>query len=348
MKFRRHWRRWLLGLSLVGLSAWSLQRQVQALWWQPASHKPFAEFAEALPPLDWQQALQSPGFDSYLTFYGLDFPQTQHHAGSLETPQGQIFVQMHKPLGPLPARGTVLAMHGYFVHGGLMNHLAAALLEGGYAVVLADLPGHGLSAGPRADITDFSDYARVVSHLSSELVQHVPGPLFLLGHSTGGAGVWEYLLREPQHPYQRAVLAAPLVRSWLWDLSATGFYLGQGWLKDLPRMLREDTSDPALLAAIRRDPLQHSLAPLSWVKALMHWNEHVIEDYAPVQTPLLILQGTADTVVEWQYNLPFLQRKFPQAQVQILEDARHDLFWETPLWRERIFKEILDYLAAES
>lgn len=333
------WQRGLLVAALglgLSLSGWGLQRQAQAMLFSTAQENPFAAFSQQLPALDWQQPLNSPAFQSYLDFYGLDFADTAHHAGTLQTVAGQTFVHVYRPRQA--SKGTVLAMHGYFVHGALLNHLTAALLTEGYTVVTPDLPGHGLSDGQRADIDDFSDYARLIEDLTPRLQQDLPGPLHLVAHSTGAAGSWEYLLRTPDHPYQRVVLAAPLVRSWLWDLSRMGFYLGQGWLQELPRLLREDTSDPALLAIIRRDPLQSAATPVNWVRSLIRWNEQVIEDYPASQSPILILQGEADTVVDFQHNLAFLARKFPQAQIQHWPGARHDLYWESAPLRQQVIE----------
>ncbi|MBF2053888.1 MAG: alpha/beta hydrolase [Candidatus Sericytochromatia bacterium] len=332
-----------LGLGIVGLGSWSLQRQAKAMLFETARENPFASFSQQLPALNWQTPLNSTAFQTYLDFYGLDFPDTQHHAGILQTVTGKTFVHIYRP--QQVSKGTVLAMHGYFIHGAQLNHLTAALLTEGYTVVTPDLPGHGLSDGPRADIDNFSDYARLIEDLTPRLQARLPSPLYLMAHSTGGAGSWEYLLRNPDHTYQRVVLAAPLVRSWLWDLSLMGFYLGQGWLQELPRLLREDTSDPGLLEVIRRDPLQSAATPVNWVRALIDWNQNVIEAYPPSQTPLLILQGEADTVVDWQHNLPFLQRKFPRAQIEKWPEARHDLYWEAPALRTALIQRSLSFLA---
>jgi alpha-beta hydrolase superfamily lysophospholipase len=82
------------------------------------------------------------------------------------------------------------------------------------------------------------------------------------------------------------------------------------------------------------------------VRALIEWNEKVVESYPPSQTPLLIIQGTEDTVVEWRYNIPFLQRKLPQSQVSYLEGAQHDLLWEAPPIRQKVFDQILNFLGS--
>ncbi|MCQ4051808.1 alpha/beta hydrolase, partial [Klebsiella pneumoniae] len=54
----------------------------------------------------------------------------------------------------------------------------------------------------------------------------------------------------------------------------------------------------------------------------------------------LIIQGEADMTVDWQYNLPILQRKFPSAEVLRLPEARHHLVNE----REELRQAYFDFL----
>ena len=82
--------------------------------------------------------------------------------------------------------------------------------------------------------------------------------------------------------------------------------------------------------------------PADWQKRL---NENTAGNSAPV-APVLVMQGTDDTVVDWKYNLPFLQRKFPQADVRILPGANHDLLWEAPAIRIEVFTGLLAFLNA--
>lgn len=333
----------VLGLSLLGWAA-KVYAQQNNIFLNPPRNEVFAQFAEAIPLIDWQTPLESTDFQAYLRFYGLNFENTQHYAGNFVLPsQQKVFVHVLKP--PVVSRGTLFALHGYFVHSALLKYVIERGLKEGYQVVVADLPGHGLSEGERVSIAHFSEYAALIETLTPYITTHLPGPYFLLGHSTGGSAVWEYTLKNPYNPYQKVVLGAPLVRSYLWELSAAGFYLGQGILPEVPRLLRPTTREPEFLAMVLKDPLQYPGTPVQWVRALIQWNDQVIEHYPPSAKPLLILQGTEDTVVEAAFNIPFLQRKFPLAEVEWFENCRHDLFWETQPLRERILDSTFTFLA---
>ncbi|MEZ0374109.1 MAG: alpha/beta hydrolase [Candidatus Sericytochromatia bacterium] len=336
-------RRWFLAalMPLLLLAPRLAALAQESPFLTPPADNPFAALAARCQALDLQQQNQDPDYLRYLAFYGLDQPGVQHFAGYVPSGSDQVFVHVFRPTGN--TRGTVVTLHGYYVHTGLLVHLINRLLNADYTVVSVDLPGHGLSSGPRASIEEFGRYALALQAVS-ERIRSLPGPFSLIGHSTGGAGVWEYLLQQRTAMYAKAVLVAPLVRSAFWELSLAGFWLGQGWLQEIPRVVGPTSSDPSFFAMVRRDPLQYPGTPVQWVRALIQWNEHVIESYPPSNTPLLILQGTEDTVVDWKFNLPFLQRKFLHTRVEILTGARHDLLWEAPAIREQVFERILDFL----
>lgn len=333
----------LVGLVTTGLTAsltLSLPFRAQASDLGPD----LALLRKSLPPLSLQGSYYSQSYLRYLAYYRLP-AQYARQAGYLDVQKGafkeRIFVQYFRPERP---RGTVFLTHGYFVHAGIQHYAVKEFLGLGYAVLTIDLPGHGLSTGKQADISDFSDYTDTFQAVTEFAQNQVPHPLLAVGHSTGAAGVWSYLLRTPQHPFQAVVLAAPLVRSHLWELSLAGFTLGKGFLDELPRIVRSTTSDPDFMDFVQRDPLQYFGTPVNWVRALIEWNEQVVEGLPPSQMPSLIIQGNLDEVVDWHYNLPFLKRKFPQAQIQMVRGASHDLFWENASLRQEIFAKIRLFL----
>ncbi|HYQ37896.1 MAG TPA: alpha/beta hydrolase, partial [Pseudomonas sp.] len=58
---------------------------------------------------------------------------------------------------------------------------------------------------------------------------------------------------------------------------------------------------------------------------------------ASAQAPLII-QGDADTTVDWEHNLGVLQDKFRQGEQLILPGARHHLVNEGEEQRRRLFE----------
>jgi alpha-beta hydrolase superfamily lysophospholipase len=95
----------------------------------------------------------------------------------------------------------------------------------------------------------------------------------------------------------------------------------------VPRVFRDNSSDEGFLESVRRDPLQPRVTSLNWFNALVDWNERV-DRLAADERPVLIIQGDADSVVDWDFNLAFLTRKFPNARVAMIEGGRHQLLNE--------------------
>src|SRR5690554_3196382 len=115
---------------------------------------------------------------------------------------------------PEQARGTVLVLHGYFDHAGLYGHLIRDLLQQGLAVVIYDLPGHGISSGDPVSIRKFEDYQQVLDSCVETCRNHLPRPWYAVGQSTGAAVLLDHLLsrRNPQELFRHWVLLAPLVQ----------------------------------------------------------------------------------------------------------------------------------------
>lgn len=101
---------------------------------------------------------------------------------------------LSEPAGGLPARATVVALHGGGMSAGYFDgqaHPDVSLLtlgaRLGYAVLALDRPGYGASAPHLPTGQHVLDQAATVrSALADAQDRHVSGPLFLLAHSFGG------------------------------------------------------------------------------------------------------------------------------------------------------------------
>lgn len=115
---------------------------------------------------------------------------------------------------PSPAaKAAVVFSHGYAEHAGRYAEMAAELNGAGYDVWALDHYGHGQSAGKRADVKDFKLFAEDLHRFIQTIV--LPGtgrlPLFLYGHSMGGAISLLYAL-DHQSDLQGLILSGPMIR----------------------------------------------------------------------------------------------------------------------------------------
>ncbi|SFC47828.1 Lysophospholipase, alpha-beta hydrolase superfamily [Marinospirillum celere] len=272
-------------------------------------------------------------YADYLSFYGMasvDDPLlAQVRAGWVLEGEQRVWLQGFKPqLGDQQAAaGTLLHLHGYYDHGGLYPHLQRWALAHGLHYLAVDMPGHGLSSGSRASIDDFGIYQQFLRRLVDLLEkENLPRPWMLSGFSTGGAVALEHLLTN--NCFDRIALLAPLVRPFGWKAARKWLPLASLFFSHLPRKFRANSHDAKFLEFIRdQDPLQARRLPLAWVKALNRWIPY-IEKAPAAGEKVVIIQGEADTTVDWQYNLTVLHRLVPTAKTFLIKDCGHHLLNE--------------------
>ena len=301
----------------------------------------------AWAPLNWQSPQQISGEAlRYAQHYGIDFASHDKHLlhgfGYFDAADQKIAVHAWRPSNP---KGTVLVCHGYFDHVGLYRHIIRHLLLRNYAVLAYDLPGHGLSSGPRAAIDDFVIYREVLSQCLAHKQNHFPKPWHVIAQSTGGAIIIDYALHSATNsdvfPFEKVILLAPLVRPAKWRAGALMHSLVSPFRDHVKRVFTVNSGDKEFLHFLEHlDPLQSKLLSARWVTALKKWMP-TIEMAQRVSLSPIIIQGDLDETVDWRHNLKVIEDKFSSPEVHILKGARHQLANEAEPIRQRI-AEILD------
>ncbi|XKE45644.1 alpha/beta hydrolase [Halomonas organivorans] len=285
--------------------------------------------------------------ERYLGHYGLAPLLAEHvglHVGYVDAHGFRLWTQIWSPTRP---RGTAFVVHGYYDHLGLYRHLLECLLERGWRVVLWDLPGHGLSSGPRASIQDFDDYGACLRRLQDHLEARdlVPRPWLGIGQSTGAAILATDALRRGDDGHWAGLaLLAPLVRPWGWTQSSWLHRLLGPFIRSVPRRFRENSTDREFATFLREgDPLQPDRLDMAWVDAMRRWMPQLLALPAS-ELPTLILQGERDLTVDWEWNLEVLARKFPNAEIHRHPEARHHLVNEAEPIRRLLFEELQRFI----
>jgi len=281
----------------------------------------------------------TPEAHRYQSYYGLDLPhhgETRRHLGRFTVHGYEVVAQAWYPEQPV---ATLLVLHGYYDHMGLYRHVVDWGLQMGFAVLACDLPGHGLSSGPRASINEFDEYQAVLQGLLMEASKlDLPQPWHLLGQSTGAAIVLDYLLNATVHPgLGRGILLAPLVRPHGWRWSRLTYEVMRHFVTQIPRRFTQNSGDMEFLKFVQsRDPLQPEVLPTAWVGALSRWIPRIEGAAASAHSPIII-QGEADLTVDWRHNLPILEEKFDRPEVLRMPEARHHLVNEREALRREYF-----------
>lgn len=266
----------------------------------------------------------------YNQYYGLDFESQfvglQHVVGGLNIEQFDISVHVFK----LPkAKGTVLLVHGYYDHVGLYGSIIQHCLSEGYNVISYDLPGHGLSSGELASIQSFRQYDDVFCEVLDWTQTNLPEPLVVMGQSTGGAVIINYLLSrgldKHNSPFTKIYLLAPLVRPVNWTMSKLFYYVARPFVKQLKREFAQNSHNQEFLNFLKsHDPLQPLFLKTRWVGALKKWIRF-IESTKPVDLDIQVIQGTQDGTVDYRHNMLVLEQKFTGFNVIFIEQGRHHL-----------------------
>jgi len=314
------------------------------------------KLAQQLPELEFSLAKdcarsQSDIAQAYLNAYEInfaeEFAQVSHAFGCVSAMGFRIATHYWLPENP---KGTLVVVHGYYDHVGVFDHPIRFALENNLAVLAFDLPGHGLSSGEPAVIDSFDEYGDVLAEILQQSAAIMPQPLYAVGQSTGCAVLlnylWRYAERNAPEQFTKIALCSPLVlpRGWL------GVHMGRyvyavlrHFIGRIGRKFGKSSHDPVFNDFLHHeDPLQAKHLPLRWVGAMKQWHEMVL-NVAPLQNPVLIVQGTDDLTVDWKYNLPLLQQKLPHAQIEYIAEAGHQLVNESDIYRQLVFTAIKNY-----
>ncbi len=282
-----------------------------------------------------------PSAIAYFNYYGIHFEDVRHFFGTFRSGTHNLAAHLFLPGH---TRGTVFLLHGYLDHSGILRHLIRQCLDQGFAVAVHDLPGHGLSTGERAAIGDFSEYASALNELVRLCKPHLPMPYHLVGHSTGGSILLEHMFRSREHSvFEKRILLAPLVRFSHWRLSGWAHLMIKPFVKTVPRRIPQNSSDPDFVTFLKNDPLRCRHVAIRWLDALYAWNKRMAA-YSPRRGPVLIIQGEADRVVDWKYNLPFLETKITGSRVKLIANTRHQLLNESDPMRSEVLGHISAYI----
>ncbi|WP_051303564.1 alpha/beta hydrolase [Comamonas composti] len=271
----------------------------------------------------------------------------------LAAPDGSRLVLHDWPQrSSLPARATVLMVHGLGEHGGRYALAARHLNEWGFAARSYDQYGHGLSDGPRGGLSSdtrlLDDLAFVIDDTRSRMPRGQP--LVLLGHSMGGL-VAALFVAKGMRSVDALVLSSPALAIHLSPVQKL-------MLSVLPQIipnlrvangLQVDylSHDPAVCAAYRADSLCHDSISARLGQFLAEGGAQVQSRARHWCVPSLLLWAGEDRLVDPEGSRLFAAHApADQLQSQCFGGAYHELFNESPELADPVWQRLGDWLDA--
>lgn len=247
-----------------------------------------------------------------------------------------------------PTRGVVMVVHGLGEHGGRYANLVERLLPEGYAVYAADHQGFGRSGGLRGHVNRFRDYAEDIHRLNALVRSEQPGqPLAVFGHSMGGLISLDYAQTYPEDA-ECWIITAPGLRAETSPLLVL-LMRTMNLLRPTFSLQRpgggEISRDPEEVRRFAEDPLFVPVSTARWAVEILAAQKRVIARAASVPGPLLMLQGTGDTIVVPAATQEFFERVATPDKTLLLYDGYyHEL--HNDIGKEKPLGDVVEWLNA--
>jgi alpha-beta hydrolase superfamily lysophospholipase len=246
-------------------------------------------------------------------------------------------------------RGRISIIHGLGDHAARYRHVAEALTRRGFCVEALDLPGHGMSGGPRGHVPHWDAYRGAVEAWMARSAK-LPGAetRAILGQSMGALVALDWAFGHPGdiralvlcgapfevvlRPSMLKVKAAQLAAR-IWPRFSQGNTI-------LPSML---SRDPEIVRAHSVDPLVHYKISARLFFEFQRMRQELIRRAPDLHVDTLIIHGGADPISSVVGAQRWASRA-PEGRVtcRLYPGLLHEVLNE--LEREEVMRDVFDWL----
>ncbi|XP_029575921.1 monoglyceride lipase [Salmo trutta] len=286
--------------------------------------------------------------DPRRTPQGVSYAELKHFVNA----DGQhLFCRYWEP--DAPPRALVFVAHGAGEHCGPYDEIGRTLKEQSLLVFAHDHVGHGQSEGDRMNIKDFQVFVRdSLQHIDLMKGRHPGLPIFIIGHSMGGAISILTACARP-NDFAGVALIAPMVR--VNPESATPFKvflakvanhivpsLSLGFIKS-----KWISRDQTQVEAYDTDELNHHGGMrVSFAMQLIGASERIEREIPAITWPFLLLHGDVDKLCDiGGSQMMFDKAPSADKKIKVYDGAYHALHHELPETAASVLKEVTGWIS---
>lgn len=269
--------------------------------------------------------------------------------GAFTAPDGiRLFTQCWCVDAP---QAAVALVHGHAEHSGRYAHVAAHLNARDVSVYAYDQRGFGRSGGRRGYIGSFDQLLDDLHHFLHRTQQRLPdAPLFLFGHSMGGAVCALYAI-EHDPDLRGLILSSPAVEvdddiaPFLRKLAGL---LGR-LVPTLPTIHTPTDAisrDPEVVADATSDPLNyHGRVRARTGAELIRAVRRIQAQMEAITLPLLVFHGTADRLTDPAASqMLYKHARASDKTLKLYDGLYHETFNEPE--KEQVLDDMARWIAA--
>lgn len=251
---------------------------------------------------------------------------------------------------PERPKAVAVLIHGLGEHSLKYGHFGERVFEKGMAFFAYDQRGHGRSEGARCHVGRFDDFVEDLRQfVEIAKIESLCDKVFLVGLSMGGLISLVFSMKYGDK-IRGAVACAPTLR---FANPPSGIETGIAELLALlcPRMTTSNripfeylSHDMELVENTKNDKFSYQVLSFKLFKELKKGMGYTVENAAAIKTPVLLLHGKEDKVVDPAGTAEFYDKIISaDKEIKLYDGLYHELLRETK--RAEIIDCILDWIA---